>query len=315
MTQYFEPIPYALWHTDKAAFADKLGMSFRETGFAVITGHPVEQSVIDANLAATKAFFALSEDVKEKYHDAPGGRQRGYTPFGTENAKGQAQADLKEFWHTGRDLPPSSPYRATMKDTPSVTEVADFDRATRTLYAALDDFGADLLKGVALHLNLPETWFDDKVNFGNSILRLLHYPPQMNPPPEGSVRAGAHEDINVITLLLGAEEAGLEVKHRSGAWLAVNPPPGALVINCGDMLQRYTGGVLPSTTHRVVNPAPERSRFPRYSTPFFLHFNQDFLIEALPGCLAEGGKAEKPITAQDFLMERLREIGLVKERS
>jgi len=315
MTQYFEPIPYALWHTDKVAFADKLGKSFRETGFAVITGHPVEQSVIDANLAATKAFFALSEDVKEKYHDAAGGRQRGYTPFGTENAKGQAQADLKEFWHTGRDLPPGSPYRATMKDTPSVSEVADFDRATRALYAALDDFGADLLRGVALHLNLPETWFDDKVNFGNSILRLLHYPPQMNPPPEGSVRAGAHEDINVITLLLGAEEAGLEVKHRSGAWLAVNPPPGALVINCGDMLQRYTGGVLPSTTHRVVNPAPERSRFPRYSTPFFLHFNQDFLIEALPGCLAEGGKAEKPIAAQDFLMERLREIGLVKERS
>lgn len=315
MTQYFEPIPYPLWHTDKAAFADKLGKSFRETGFAVITGHPVAQSVIDANLAATKAFFTLSEDVKEKYHDAPGGRQRGYTPFGTENAKGQKQADLKEFWHTGRDLPPGSPYRTTMKDTPSVEEVADFDRATRALYASLDDFGADLLKGVALHLGLPETWFADKVNFGNSILRLLHYPPQMNPPPEGSVRAGAHEDINVITLLLGAEEAGLEVKHRSGAWLAVNPPPGALVINCGDMLQRYTGGILPSTTHRVVNPAPERSRFPRYSTPFFLHFNQDFLIEALPGCLAEGGKAEKPITAQDFLMERLREIGLVKERS
>ncbi len=315
MTQYFEPIPYPLWHTDKAAFAAKLGKSFRETGFAVITGHPIQQPVIDANLAATKAFFALPEAAKEQYHDAPGGRQRGYTPFGTENAKGQAQADLKEFWHTGRALPPGSPYRATMKDTPSVSEVADFDRATQALYSALDDFGADLLKGVALHLNLPENWFADKVNFGNSILRLLHYPPQMNPPPEGSVRAGAHEDINVITLLLGAEEAGLEVKHRSGQWLAVNPPPGALVINCGDMLQRYTGGVLPSTTHRVVNPAPERARFPRYSTPFFLHFNQDFMIEALPGCLAEGGKAQPPITAQDFLMERLREIGLVKERN
>jgi isopenicillin N synthase-like dioxygenase len=199
-----------------------------------------------------------------------------------------------------------------MKDTPSVAEVADFDRATRALYDALDLFGRDLLKGVALHLDLSEDWFENKVEAGNSILRLLHYPPQMDPPAEGSVRAGAHEDINVITLLLGAEEAGLEVKHRSGEWLAVNPPPGALVINCGDMLQRYTGGVLPSTTHRVVNPAPERSRFPRYSTPFFLHFNQDFVIEALPGCLAEGGRAQSPITAQDFLMERLREIGLVK---
>ena len=312
MTQYFEPIPYSLWHADKAAFAAALGRSFRETGFAVITGHPVAQKTIDDNLAATKAFFALPGEAKEKYHDAPGGRQRGYTPFGTENAKGQAQADLKEFWHTGRALPPGSPYRDTMKDTPSVSEVADFDRATRALFNSLDAFGAELLKAVALHLELSEDWFGDKVNFGNSILRLLHYPPQMDPPPEGSVRAGAHEDINVITLLLGAEEAGLEVKHRSGQWLGVNPPPGALVINCGDMLQRYTGGVLPSTTHRVVNPSPERSRFPRYSTPFFLHFNQDFRIEALPGCLAEGGKAEPPISAQDFLMERLRDIGLVK---
>lgn len=312
MTQYFNPIPYPLWHQDKAAFAEALGRSFRETGFAVITGHPVPQSVIEDNLAATKAFFTLPASVKETYHDAPGGRQRGYTPFGTENAKGQQQADLKEFWHTGRDLPAGSPYRATMKDTPSVAEVADFDRATRALYDALDLFGRDLLKGVALHLDLSEDWFENKVEAGNSILRLLHYPPQTDPPAEGSVRAGAHEDINVITLLLGAEEAGLEVKHRSGEWLAVNPPPGALVINCGDMLQRYTGGLLPSTTHRVVNPAPERSRFPRNSTPFFLHFNQDFVIEALPGCLAEGGRAQDPITAQDFLMERLREIGLVK---
>lgn len=312
MTEYFKPIPYPLWQQDKAAFADALGRSFRETGFAVITGHPVAQSVIEANLAATKAFFALPAETKEKYHDAPGGRQRGYTPFGTENAKGQQQADLKEFWHTGRKLPEDSRYRDTMKDTPSVPEVPGFDTATYALYSALDLFGRDLLKGVALHLGLEENWFENKVENGNSILRLLHYPPQMDPPPEGSVRAGAHEDINVITLLLGAEEAGLEVKHRSGQWLAVNPPPGALVINCGDMLQRYTGGVLPSTTHRVVNPAPERSRFPRYSTPFFLHFNQDFQIEALPGCIAEGGKAEPTITAQEFLMERLREIGLVK---
>ena len=250
--------------------------------------------------------------MKEKYHDAPGGRQRGYTPFATENAKGQKAADLKEFWHTGRDLPEGSKYRDTMKDTPAVSEVADFDTATRAFFNELDEFGRTLLRAVALHLDLPEDWFDDKVEQGNSILRLLHYPPQDNPPPAGTVRAAAHEDINVITLLLGAEEAGLEVLHRSGKWLAVNPPPDALVINCGDMLQRLTGGVLPSTTHRVVNPAPERSKFPRYSTPFFLHFNQDFLIEQLPQCMAEGGKAQPPITAQDYLMERLREIGLVK---
>ncbi len=312
MTEYFTPISFKQWPDQKEAFADALGRSFRETGFAVISDHPISQSVIDRAVAASKAFFELPEDVKEQYHDAEGGRQRGYTPFGTENAKGHAAADLKEFWHTGRALPADSPYRATMKDTPAVSEVAEFDDATRDFYTAMDEFGAQLLRAVALHLGLPETWFDDKVESGNSILRLLHYPPQKNPPPQGTVRAGAHEDINVITLLLGAEEAGLQALHRSGEWLDVNPPAGSLVINCGDMLQRLTGGVLPSTTHRVLNPSPERSRFPRYSTPFFLHFNQDVLIEALPQCLEEGGKAEPPITAQDYLMERLREIGLVK---
>lgn len=312
MTEYFKPISFSQWPEDKSAFAEALGYSFRETGFAVIADHPIKQGIIDRAVNASKAFFELPEDVKETYHDAAGGRQRGYTPFGTENAKGAASADLKEFWHTGRALPEDSPYLSTMKQTPAVPEVAEFDDATRDFYEAMDAFGAQLLRAVALHLGLPETWFDDKVEFGNSILRLLHYPPQDNPPPKGTVRAGAHEDINVITLLLGAEEAGLQALHRSGEWLDVNPPAGSLVINCGDMLQRLTGGVLPSTTHRVLNPSPERSRFPRYSTPFFLHFNQDVLIEALPQCLEEGGKAEAPITAQDYLMERLREIGLIK---
>lgn len=310
MTEYFKPIPYPLWADNKAAFAEAIGSSFRETGFAVISDHPVSEAVISNMLDASKGYFALPEATKEKYHDAAGGRQRGYTPFGVESAKGNPNADQKEFWHTGRALPDDSPYKATMKDTPSVTEVEGFDAATRAFYEAMDDFGADLLKGVALHLGLEENWFGDKVNFGNSILRLLHYPPQKNPPPAGTVRAGAHEDINVITLLLGAEEAGLQALHRSGEWLDVNPPAGSLVINCGDMLQRMTAGVLPSTTHRVLNPSPERAKFPRYSTPFFLHFNQDFLIEALPQCVAEGGEAEPAITAQDYLMERLREIGL-----
>lgn len=312
MTDYFTPISYAQWHSDKIAFAGALGRSFRETGFAVISDHPIDQTIIDRATEAAKSFFALPTDVKEKYHDAAGGRQRGYTPFGTENAKGAAAADLKEFWHTGRALPEDSPYRATMKATPIVAEVELFNQATQDFYQAMDEFGAQLLRAVALHLELPETWFDDKVQFGNSILRLLHYPPQTNPPPEGTVRAGAHEDINVITLLLGAEEAGLQALHRSGEWLDVNPPAGSLVINCGDMLQRLTGGILPSTTHRVLNPSPERAKFPRYSTPFFLHFNPDVMIKALDSCLAEGGKAEPPMTAQDYLMERLREIGLIK---
>ncbi len=312
MTEYFTPISFKQWPDQKHEFSEALGRSFRETGFAVISDHPISQGIIDRAIEASKVFFELPKDVKERYHDAAGGRQRGYTPFGTENAKGAKAADLKEFWHTGRALPENSPYRTTMKETPHVAEVAEFDEATRDFYDAMDAFGAQLLRAVALHLGLPESWFDDKVQFGNSILRLLHYPPQENPPPQGTVRAGAHEDINVITLLLGAEEAGLQALHRSGEWLDVSPPAGSLVINCGDMLQRLTGGILPSTTHRVLNPSPERSRFPRYSTPFFLHFNQDVMIEALPQCLEEGGEAEPPITAQDYLMERLREIGLIR---
>ncbi len=312
MTSFFEPISFELWASDKAAFAAAIGASFRETGFAVIKDHPIDQSTIDRAVTATKAFFAQSNETKLKYDDRQGGGQRGYTAFGTENAKGKSEADLKEFWHTGRDLPEDSPYRSTMADTPSVAEIPEFDDATRALYNALDEMGQTILRGVALHLGLDESWFDTRVQFGNSILRLLHYPPQEKPGPPGSVRAGAHEDINVITLLLGAEEPGLQVKHRSGEWLSVNPPHGALVINCGDMLQRLTAGILPSTTHRVVNPDPERSKFARYSTPFFLHFNQDVLIEALASCVAEGGEAQPPITAQDYLMERLIEIGLVK---
>ena len=259
-----------------------------------------------------KDFFALPEDVKRQYADPEDGHQRGHSPFMTENAKGKAQADLKEFWHTGRELPADSPYRRTMKDTPSVKELDNFDKDTRALYEELDNFGADLLRAVALYLDLEENWFEDKINVGNSILRLLHYPPQTKPQPEGSVRAGAHEDINLITLLLGAEEAGLQAKHRSGEWMDINAPEGAVVVNVGDMLQRMTAGLLPSTTHRVLNPSPERAKFPRYSKPFFLHLNNDAMITPIEGCIEEGGNPEPAITAGDYLTERLIEIGLIK---
>jgi len=308
----FEPISYKLWFKDKSAFSRKIGDSFKATGFAVISDHVIIEDVIDDVNAASKDFFALPEKSKKKYYSPKGGGQRGYTPFGTESAKSETRIDLKEFWHTGRNLPPASQYRATMPDTPSVADIPRFDRASRGLYEAMDEFGRDILAGIALYLDLPEDWFNDKVENGNSILRLIHYPAQDRAFPEGSVRAAAHEDINVITLLLGAEEAGLQVRHRSGEWLDINPPPGTLVVNCGDMLQRYTAGFLPSTSHRVLNPTPERAHLPRYSMPFFLHFNQDFMIEALPSCADKGGKVEPPITAQDYLMERLIEIGLVK---
>jgi len=308
---YFEPVSFLEWSRDKAGFARALGQSFRETGFAVVSDHPVPQDIIDANLAATQAFFALPTGVKLKYHDPHGGGQRGYTPFGAENARGETAVDLKEFWHTGREL---AFYSDTMGPTPSVHEVDDFDRVTRDLFDAFDAHARELLRAVALYLDQDEGRFDKAVNTGNSILRLLHYPPQTGPRPEGSVRAAAHEDINVITLLLGAEEAGLQVLHRSGQWLSINPPGGALVINCGDMLQRLTAGLLPSTTHRVLNPTPERAKFPRYSMPYFLHFNSGFLIKPLPQCVAAGGQPEPPITTHEYLRQRLGEIGLIKAR-
>ncbi|MEN0077872.1 MAG: 2OG-Fe(II) oxygenase family protein [Pseudomonadota bacterium] len=308
MQRAFSPLPFDQIATEPEAFAADLGDSFRETGFAVIEGHPIDGDVIAATNEAMKAFFALPDTVKLAYDDRENGGQRGYTAFATENAKGRSAADQKEFWHTGRRGRPDQAMRAT----PSVAEVPGFDAATRALFDALDAMGQTLLTAVARDLGLAPDWFTPKVQNGNSILRLLHYPPQETPPAEGSVRAGAHEDINVITLLLGAEEAGLQVRHRSGAWLDVNPPPGALVVNVGDMLQRLTGGLLPSTTHRVLNPSPERARFPRYSTPFFLHFAPEIVIAPLPEWLERGAAACEPITAEDFLMTRLKEIGLVR---
>jgi isopenicillin N synthase-like dioxygenase len=311
-TSLFEPISFKLWKQDPKAFSARLGASFRETGFAVINDHPISQAIIDSGVDAGKRFFALPDETKRGYYIPGGGGQRAYTPFATEIAKGAKAKDLKEFWHVARELPRDHKYADIMGQNLYVAEVLGWKEATNAMFSALDMFGLEILAAIAMDLKLPPTFFNETVNNGNSILRLLHYPPQLEPPPEGSVRAGAHEDINVITLLLGAEEGGLEVLHRNGSWLAVNPPPGSLVVNVGDMLQRLTNHVLPSTTHRVVNPKPERSRFPRYSTPFFLHFNPDYEIRTLPSCISaeRPNRYPEPLSSQDFLEIRLKEIGL-----
>jgi len=305
-----EPVSFRGFSADFKGFTEDLGASFARFGFAVISDHGIAQGRIDAALAAAKTFFALPDAQKLKYK-LPVGGQRGFTPFGVETAKGETNYDLKEFWHVGRDLPPGHRYRNHMADNiwPDA-DVAEFRETVGWLYAALDDMGLKVLEAIACYLGLERHFFDPTVDFGNSILRLLHYPPV---PKEGPhIRAAAHEDINVITLLLGAEEAGLEVKDHDGRWIAINPPPGALVCNVGDMLQRLTNHRLPSTTHRVVNPAPERRGFPRYSTPFFLHFNSDYLIQTLPSTIDAGhpDRNPTPITANDYLQERLREIKL-----
>jgi isopenicillin N synthase-like dioxygenase len=306
-----EPVSYGRCERDFDGFAHDLGASFRRWGFAVICDHGLDQGVIDRALDSAKAFFALPDEVKRRWHVPGTAGARGYTPFGIETAKGAQHHDLKEFWHAGRDLPEGHRYRAVMPDNVWPDEAApDFRTHVAGLYDALDAMGRKVLSAIARSLELPDGFFDDKVRLGNSVLRLLHYPPVSGESPH--VRAGAHEDINVITLLLGAEEAGLEVKDHDGAWIGINPPPGALVCNIGDMLQRLTNHVLPSTTHRVVNPAPERRGFARYSTPFFLHFEPDFLIETLPACVSavRPDRYPEPITADAYLQERLREIRL-----
>ncbi|HTH27077.1 MAG TPA: 2-oxoglutarate and iron-dependent oxygenase domain-containing protein [Sphingobium sp.] len=295
---------------EPARFAQAIGESFRAFGFAMVGDHGMDPALIEQGWAAAKAFFALPEPAKRRYWQPGGGGQRGYTPFGTEIARDAEASDLKEFWHVGRDLPPGSPLAADQPPNVWPDEVADFRATMQSLFAAFDAVGTRLLSAIAMDLGLSEDWFDDAVRDGNSILRLLHYPPVA--PDAGGIRSGAHEDINLITLLLGAEEAGLELRTRDGTWLAVDPPPGVLVVNVGDMLQRLTNHVLPSTTHRVVNPPPERRAVPRWSMPFFLHLRSDFLIAPLPQCVsAENPAREPPITAQAYLHERLVEIGLL----
>ena len=223
--------------------------SFERFGFAVIEDHGLPPDRLDAALADAKAFFALPEAVKRAYIVPGGAGQRGYTPFGVETAKDAAHHDLKEFWHIGRER----------VGAPNVWpgEAPGFRASLGGLYADLDALGLKLLRGVAAHLGLAPDAFAPAVQGGDSVLRLLHYPPVSGAP--AAVRAAAHEDINAITLLLGAEEAGLELLDRDGRWLGINPPPGSVVVNIGDMLQRLTNHVLPSTTHRVINPGrPER---------------------------------------------------------
>ncbi|MBA16021.1 MAG: flavonol synthase [Sphingomonas sp.] len=297
--------------SDPDGFAQAFGDSFKRFGFAMIRDHGVPQELIDRAWATTKAFFDLPEAEKRSYFIEGQGGARGYTPYKTEIAKGASHVDLKEFWHIGRELPEGHRFSDVMPPNIWPERPEGFRETFLEMFAAFDAAGDKLLSAIARYLGLAPDWFDPAVRDGNSVMRLLHYPPVPADAPE--VRAGAHEDINLITLLLGAEEAGLELLDRDGKWLPIKPPEGAMVVNVGDMLQRLTNHVLPSTTHRVVNPAPERRGHSRYSMPFFLHPAPDFMLTALPQCVTEENPLrDPPISSHDYLMERLREIGLTK---
>jgi isopenicillin N synthase-like dioxygenase len=294
--------------------ARELGDSFRTFGFALVRDHGLDPALVDRAWELTARFFALPEAEKRSYFVEGQAGARGYTPFGTEIAKGAKLHDLKEFWHVGRDLPPGHPLAdASMPPNIWPARPEGFRETFTELYAEMDRVGAVILSRIAVWLGLDERWFDAAIADGNSVLRLLHYPPVPD-AESGAIRAGAHEDINLITLLLGAEEAGLELLTREGKWLGVDPPKGALVVNIGDMLQRLTNHVLPSTTHRVRNPDGERAHHSRYSMPFFLHLRSDFRFVTLPQCISDENPDRYPvsITADDYLQERLREIGLKK---
>lgn len=308
----FPPVSMRLLNSDPQAFASALGKSFREYGFAAISDHGLDAALIDDAYRLSAEFFALPVETKQKYFIAGQGGARGYTPFGQEIAKDAQHVDLKEFWHVGRDLPAGHKYENDMPPNIVPDEVAGWRETIHGLFDAFDAMGVKILRAIALDLGLDETFFDDAVRDGNSVMRLLHYPPVQG-DTGGSIRAEAHGDINVITLLLGAEEPGLQVMTRTGEWVDMNPPPNCLVVNMGDMLARSTNDVLPSTQHRVINPAGARTGHSRYSMPFFMHYRPDYLIETLPGCAGpENPDKYEPIRANDFLLQRLRDIGLLK---
>ena len=299
------------YQSDRAAFVADIGAAYREYGFCCITGHGIARELIDGAYAAFQRFFALPADTKMKYHIPGSGGARGYTPFKVETAKDSQYADLKEFWHIGREIPRDSAFAELMPANLWPTEVPDFKQYGYGLYAALDQLGTRVLRALALHILQPENFFEDKTNVGNSILRPLHYPPivQEDVP---NVRAGAHEDINFITLLVGASAEGLEVLSE-GEWLPVTTTGDAIVVNIGDMLQRLSNNVYPATTHRVGNPKNANARKPRYSVPFFLHPNPDVVLDPLDSCITADNprRYAASISSHEYLLQRLREIKLI----
>ena len=296
----------------KQKFVDEIGTAYSEIGFVALKGHFLSDKLSADLYDEVKAFYALPQDTKDKYEIKGLGGQRGYTGFGKESAKGRTEGDLKEFWHFGQEVTDGEKIQDKYPENIQVSEIPNFNRIGMETYRKLEKTATYVLRALALYIGLDEYYFDNYVHNGNSILRPIHYPPIVG-EPKGAVRAAAHGDINLITLLMGASAAGLEVQAKSGEWVAVTALPEQLVINVGDMLERLTNGKLCSTIHRVVNPPKEDWNKPRYSIPFFTHPKSEMSLNCLPECIDnEHPKAFDDITAGEFLNERLRELGLIK---
>ena len=299
--------------TSKHQFVNQIGKAFEDVGFVAVKGHGVPQDLIDAYYDVVKKFFALPSETKRKYEIPELAGQRGYTSFGKEHAKGSDAPDLKEFWQMGQivegeDLPVEH-----YPDNVSVAELPEFFDLGTKLYKAFENSGRNMLRAIGIHLEIGEFYFDKHVHNGNSILRAIHYPP-ITQEPKNAIRAEQHEDINLITLLVGASAEGLQLLSKQNTWLDITAPEGSIVVNVGDMLQRLTNDKLKSTTHRVVNPPKEKWGSPRFSIPFFMHPRSEMSLNCLPSCVdAQHPISYEPTTAGDYLTERLIEIGLKKK--
>lgn len=297
----------------RAQFVKDIGKAFNETGFVTIANHGLSPELIEELYAVVKAFFDLPQDIKDQYEYPELAGQRGYTSKGREKAKDAKVPDLKEFWQRGQTIVGEEYAKADFPDNPAVAELPRFNEITAEIYKKLEDAGRNLLKAIASYLELDEDYFEKYVVNGNSILRAIHYFPIENPDAiaPDAVRAGAHEDINLITLLIGASADGLEVLTKDNEWFPIKAHGEDVVVNVGDMLQRLTNNKLKSTTHRVVNPPRELMKTSRYSVPFFLHPKASMSLASLDSCISEEyPKVYEDYTAGQYLDERLREIGL-----
>lgn len=297
----------------KQKFVNEIGKAYEEIGFVALKGHFLDDTLVENLYSEVKNFFTLPVDVKEQY-EIPGiGGQRGYVSFGKEHAKGRKEGDLKEFWHFGQYLEEGSKYQNEYPDNVQVNELPEFNTVGKEAYQMLEKTGVYILRALALFLELDEFYFDKYVLEGNSILRPIHYPP-ITSEPDNAVRAAAHGDINLITLLMGAQGRGLQVQNHNGEWIDAIAEPDELVINVGDMLSRHTNNRLKSTIHQVVNPPRELWGTSRYSIPFFMHPVSEMKLDCLDNCIdADHPKLYDDITAGDFLYERLVELGLIKK--
>ncbi len=296
----------------KEQFIKEIGHAYENIGFVALKGHFLDEALVDNLYSEIKNFFELPQDVKEKY-EIPGiGGQRGYVSFGKESAKGKKEGDLKEFWHFGQYVDAASKYAKEYPENVTVDELANFNEVGKQTYQMLEKTAKYVLRSLAIHLKLEETYFDNYIKNGNSILRPIHYPP-IATEPKGAERAAAHGDINLITLLMGAQGKGLQVQNLDGEWIDAVAEPDELMINVGDMLSRHSNNKLKSTIHRVTNPPKELWGTSRYSIPFFMHPISEMKLDVLESCIDdENPKKFEDITAGEFLNERLRELGLIK---